>query len=110
VQGNKSGSCDASLFTQANAMDILGVGSKMVKAIRFYGCRPRPHTGTARHRQTPASPDERILAIIAQNDPYFEDFLRFGCSIADRRQQGAVRGLNLFFNNATPMTLQRMTS
>ena len=64
---------DPTVFTQSTAMDTLGVGSKMVKSIRFWmqatGLAEETR-GTGKRRQNLT---EDFGKIIAENDPYFED-------------------------------------
>lgn len=64
---------DPTVFTQATAMDTLGVGSKMVKSIRFWmqatGLSQETR-GTGKRRQILT---EDFGKIIADEDPYFED-------------------------------------
>lgn len=64
---------DPTVFTQPSAMDTLGVGSKMVKSIRFWmqatGLAQETR-GAGKRRQTLT---EGFGKIIAEEDPYFED-------------------------------------
>lgn len=64
---------DPTVFTQATAMDTLGVGSKMVKSIRFWmqatGLAQETR-GTGKRRQILT---KDFGEIIAERDPYFED-------------------------------------
>ena len=64
---------DASVFTQPTAMDTLGVGSKMVKSIRFWmqaSGLTEEIRGSGKRQQV-LTPD--FGEIIAAGDPYFED-------------------------------------
>lgn len=64
---------DATIFTQPTAMDTLGVGSKMVKSIRFWmqASGLTEEVRGAGKRQQILTPD--FGKIIVENDPYFED-------------------------------------
>ena len=64
---------DPTVFTQPTAMDTLGVGSKMVKSIRFW----MQTTGLTEEIKGSGKRQQRLTedfgAIIAEKDPYFED-------------------------------------
>lgn len=64
---------DPSVFTQPNAMDTLGVGSKMVKAIRFW----LQASGLTEEIRGPGKRQQIITdnfgRVIIQKDPYFEE-------------------------------------
>ena len=64
---------DPTVFTQPTAMDILGVGSKMVKSIRFW----MQATGLAEETRGAGKRRQNLTEdfgeIIAEKDPYFED-------------------------------------
>lgn len=64
---------DPTVFTQPNAMDTLGVGSKMVKSIRFW----MQATGLTEEIKGAGKRQQRLTEdfgeIIAEKDPYFED-------------------------------------
>lgn len=64
---------DSTVFTQPTAMDILGVGSKMVKSIRFW----MQATGLAEETRGAGKRRQNLTEdfgeIIAEKDPYFED-------------------------------------
>ena len=62
---------DPEVFLRDNATEVLGVGSAMVKSIRFWlqaaGLTAEPQVGRRRQSLTD------IGQIIMENDPYFED-------------------------------------
>lgn len=64
---------DPTVFTQPTAMDTLGVGSKMVKSIRFW----MQATGLAVETRGSGKRQQRLTEdfgeIVAEKDPYFED-------------------------------------
>ncbi len=64
---------DPTVFTQPTAMDTLGVGSKMVKSIRFW----MQATGLTEELKGAGKRQQQLTegfgTIIAEKDPYFED-------------------------------------
>lgn len=91
---------DPSAFTQPNAMDTLGVGSKMVKAIRFW----LQATGLTQEVRGPGKRQQIVTEdfgeIIVNKDPYFEEINTlwlFHLKIVSNIR--LCTAWNLFFNN-----------
>ncbi len=91
---------DPTVFTQSNAMDTLGVGSKMVKAIRFWlqaSGLTEEIRGAGKRQQTIT---ENFGKIILQNDPYFEEISTLWLMhIKIASNNKLCTAWNLFFNN-----------
>lgn len=64
---------DPYIFTQSSAMDTLGVGSKMVKSIRFWMQATGLAQETRENGKRRQTLTEGFGEIIAEKDPYFED-------------------------------------
>lgn len=90
-----------SVFTEKNAMDILGVGSKMVKSIRYWLLA----TGLCYESKKGGGKVKFVLTedlgvIVDQYDKYFEDIFTLWIlhfNLVRRREFCTV--WNLFFNN-----------
>lgn len=90
------------LFSRDDAMEILGVGSKMVKSIRYW----LRATGLTEERVLVGRAREQVLTekfgeVVAQYDPYFDDvftlFLVHYNLVKDANGLSIV--WNIFFNN-----------
>lgn len=90
------------LFSRDDAMEILGVGSKMVKSIRYW----LRATGLTEERATVGRVKEQVLTekfgeVVAQYDPYFDDI--FTLFLVHYNLVKDADGLsivwNIFFNN-----------
>ena len=100
---------DPTIFTQNNAMDVLGVGSKMVKSIRFW----MQASGLVQETRIANGKRQQLLTrnfgeIIAENDPYFEDVATLWLihsKIIARRD--LCTAWYLFFNNIDAVTFDR---
>ena len=92
----------STLFSRDDAMEILGVGSKMVKSIRYW----LRATGLTEERVLVGRAREQVLTekfgeVVAQYDPYFDDvftlFLVHYNLVKDANGLSIV--WNIFFNN-----------
>ena len=90
------------LFSRDDAMEILGVGSKMVKSIRYWLrttglTEENAPVGRAREQRL----TEKFGEVVNQNDPYFDDvftlFLLHYNIVKDAEGLSIV--WNIFFNN-----------
>lgn len=101
-KGMRSIQDDSTLFSRDDAMEVLGVGSKMVKSIRYW----LRATGISEERASVGKVREQVLTerfgeIIEEYDPYFDDMFTLFLLHYNivKNTEGLCVAWNIFFNN-----------